>query len=152
MNKFILVFSLLVFGCKTENKEIVNKVEKNQSLGNFEVKYIEVEGNKIQLLVPPNQVYEDKLYDEYQAAKIIHMNLSPDIQKKIAPSRLEKLINFQGNYIDAQEQLNENYIGGDDANIEFLHEKSKSLGSNLSKEEIFTILRYESYYMKLINY
>ena len=152
MNKFILVFSLLVFGCKTENKEIVNKVEKNQSLGNFEVKYIEVEGNKIQLLVPPNQVYEDKLYDEYQAAKIIHMNLSPDIQKKIAPSRLEKLINFQGNYIDAQEQLNKNYIGGDDTNIKFLNEKAKSLGLNLSKGEIFTILRYESYYMKLINY
>ena len=162
---YTIILTFLIISCKDKKKadsnvetinieNLANEKIVQQSTPDLNIRHIEIEGQTITLLVPPNEVFKNKIYDEEQAAKIIYMNIDINIQKKISPSRLLKLINFQGDYVESQEKLKKNYLNHSKENSEFLNEKMKSIGVNLNLSigEINTILKTETYYMKLINY
>jgi hypothetical protein len=141
MKKLIIVLCTLVLGCKKES---------NQNM-NYRTENIEILGEKYVVKIPKDEIYKDAQYDVVQASKTIYLNLTEDMREKISYDELETLIDFQGNYIQDQQQINPNFTEMDAANIKFLENKLKSINVNLSQDEILEIFDTELIYMKLIN-
>ncbi len=157
---FILVSSIFIICCKNKknsydikNTTVFDTI-KQETNNHFKYVPVKIKEKIIKLLVPTNEVFKEKLYDEEQAAKIIHLNLDLNIKKKIAPSLLLKLLRFQGDFLEAKDEKNQNYLDYNDENSVFLKEQMKLIGIDLklSEQEIKKIIKIESYYMELINY
>lgn len=125
-------------------------MEKKQEM-NYRTENIEIGGETYAIKIPKDEIYKDANYDETQASKTIYLNLTDNLKEKISLSELETLINVQGNYIQDQQKTNPNFSEMDESNIKFLEERLKSIGLNLSKEEILEVFDAELFYMKLIN-
>lgn len=157
---FLIVLTIFITSCK--NKQDSKKINDSTVFDTIDpdtsdyLKYesVKINGKTIKFIVPSNEVFEDKLYDEEQAARIIHLNLNSDFKKKFSRSRLLTLIRFQGDFLEAKDNKNQNYLDYNEENYMFLKKKMKVIGIdlNLSEEEIKTIIKIESYYIELINY
>lgn len=141
MNRLIIPLFALLIGCQTENSEKMNYILQN----------IEIGDDKYEIKVPKEEVYKTATYDATQAAKMVHLNLERALKEKLSSVQLEMLLNFQAEYLNAQQQLGSDFTAMDENNVTFLKEKTKIVDMNLSKEEIITIFDVELFYLKLIN-
>lgn len=119
---------------------------------NYKTQNSIIAGKMYSIKVPEGEIYIDARYSEKQASKTIYINLNEKLREKISLAELANLLNFQGEYMENQQETNEGFSEiDDDENGKFLQEKMKSIGVFLSKEEISEIFDVELFYMKLIN-
>jgi len=155
---FFIILTIVIVACKSKensmNTPTVFDTVDPKTSDRLKIEHITIKDKTVELIVPIEEVFKDKLYDEEQAKRIIHLNLGTEIKKKISPSRLLKLIQFQGDFIEAKDAKHQNYLDDSRENTAFLKQKMKSTGIdlNLSDQEINDIIRIDSYYMELINY
>ena len=139
MKKFILIILVISFGCKTNNKS------------EYTIEKVSVAGVVREIKIPKGEIFKEGLYHEVQAARVIYLNISDSLKEKLSLKQVEKLINFQGEFIIVNQNADIEYELLSDENIEFLKKKSDSKNMDLTREEIVKIFEIDDYYAKLID-
>lgn len=139
MKKFLLIILVLSFGCKTNSKS------------EYTIEKVSVAGEIRDIKIPNGEKFEEGVYSEVQAARVIYLNISESLKDNLSLNQVEDLISFQGEFIIVNQNADIEYELLSDKNIEFLKKKSDSKNMNLTKEEIIKIFEIDDYYAKLIN-
>ena len=107
-------------------------------------------GETVKIKVPEGMVFEEAMYDDLAAAKVIFMNIDENVAKKLTIQKIEKLLIKEGEYIVKKQENGGNLVANDDENMTFLMHEAKLLDMEISMSELNEIFDKELCYLKLI--